>query len=237
METLDLGWVGLTLAVVVMLLYGTGQSALRAELPSDLAVRLVLLVAGVVGVWLMFASMLAQSGALAQWDALPPRPMLLPLTALVGIAIVARTTPFARLAIALPLSWPIAAQTFRLFVELLLHAVYAAGDLPVQMTWEGRNLDVITGVTAPLVALAATYGAPRWALVAWNVVGLALLVNVVGTAVTSVPGPLHLDWPGAPLTIVATWPFVWLPAFLVPFALFAHVVSLRQLFAPAAARD
>ena len=30
-------------------------------------------------------------------------------------------------------------------------------------------------------------------------------------------------------TFVASWPYVWLPGFLVPTALFLHVISLRKL--------
>ena len=58
--------------------------------------------------------------------------------------------------------------------------------------------------------------------------GLAVLANTVGTVGTSTPGPLHLDWPGAPLTAITSWPIVRLPAFLTPVAVFLHVVSLRQ---------
>jgi hypothetical protein len=54
---------------------------------------------------------------------------------------------------------------------------------------------------------------------------------VVVTAATSMPGPLHLDWPGEPLTEVARWPMIWVPAFLAPFAVLLHVVSLRQTLA------
>jgi hypothetical protein len=163
-------------------------------------------------------------------DAVPPRVAMLALTAAALVGIGARSPVFTRLAAALPAAWPIAAQTFRLFVELLLHAEYRAGHIPEQMTWEGRNFDVVIGATAPLMGLWAASGrAPRAALVAWNVLGLGLLINVVGIAVTSFPGPLRLDWPGIPFTAPTRWPFVWLPAFLVPCALLGHLVSLRGL--------
>ena len=63
---------------------------------------------------------------------------------------------------------------------------------------------------------------------AWNALGLAVLANTVGTVASSTPGPLHLDWAGAPFTAITTWPIVWLPAFLMPTAVFLHVASLRQ---------
>jgi hypothetical protein len=113
--------------------------------------------------------------------------------------------------------------------------------VPVQITFEGRNFDVGIGASALLVAaLVARHRlSPPW-LLAWNAAGLAMLVNVIGTVATSIPGPLHLPWPGEPLTAIATWPMVWLPAFLAPFAVFLHLVSIRQTVArlgmPAAAQ-
>jgi hypothetical protein len=60
---------------------------------------------------------------------------------------------------------------------------------------------------------------------------LGLLANVVGMAITTLPGPLHHAWPGVSNVIAAELPFIFLPGFLVPVALFGHVLSLRQLLA------
>jgi hypothetical protein len=65
----------------------------------------------------------------------------------------------------------------------------------------------------------------------WNVAAFGLLLNIMGIAITTFPGPLHLDWPGVSNVIIATPPFVWLPSFLVPVAFFGHVLSFRQLLA------
>ena len=59
--------------------------------------------------------------------------------------------------------------------------------------------------------------------------GLALLLNIVGVAMLSVPGPLRVFMNEPANTIIAEWPFVWLPAFVVPVALWSHLLSLRQL--------
>jgi len=64
--------------------------------------------------------------------------------------------------------------------------------------------------------------------IAWNVFGLAMLANAVGTVATSTPGPLHLNWPGEPFTAIASWPIIWIPALLAPIGIFLHVVSIRQ---------
>ena len=130
-----------------------------------------------------------------------------------------------------------ALQAFRVVVELAFWRLHWEGVVPVQMTFEGRNFDVLVGLTAPVVAagIAAGRVGPR-ATIAWNLFGLAMLVNAIGTAATSAPGPLHLGWPGEPFTAIAAWPVIWIPALLAPVGIFLHVVSIRQSFGRLATR-
>jgi hypothetical protein len=63
----------------------------------------------------------------------------------------------------------------------------------------------------------------------YNFVSLALLVNIVATAILSTPYPFRVFMNEPANTIVAYFPFVLLPSFLVPIAYFMHFISLRQL--------
>ncbi len=45
-------------------------------------------------------------------------------------------------------------------------------------------------------------------LIGWNVIGIGILFNTIGTAATSAPGPQHLDWPGETLTALGEWPVI-----------------------------
>ncbi|HSP18430.1 MAG TPA: hypothetical protein VLQ79_02880 [Myxococcaceae bacterium] len=190
------------------------------------------LAVGVLGaraLWLAVTAGLANAGVLSAWTARPPRVPLLAVAALGAALLLGRTATFRGMVDDTPRSWPILAQTFRVPVELILFGLYASGRAPAQVTFEGRNLDILVGLTAPLVAWGVSRERAGAALaVGWNVLGLAVLANTVVTVVTSTPGPLHLDWPGAPFTAIATWPMVWLPAFLAPLAVFLHAVSLQQ---------
>jgi hypothetical protein len=111
------------------------------------------------------------------------------------------------------------------------------GIAPVQVTFEGRNFDALVGLTAPAVAagIAFAWLGPRMTI-AWNLFGLAMLFNAIGTVATSTPGPLHLGWPGEPLTAIAAWPIIWIPALLAPIGISLHVVSIRQALARSATR-
>jgi hypothetical protein len=137
-----------------------------------------------------------------------------------------------RLALFIPLWVLVAVQPFRLPLELAMHAMYERGIMPEQMSYSGRNFDIVTGITAFVVAALSWKAIGGRALVAaWNLLGLGLLVNVVTVAILGMPriayfGPEHLnEWVTHP-------PFVWLPAVMVLAALAGHLVIFRAL-APA----
>ncbi len=223
----------LTALVAVMvgaLVWAVNAAAQRANMLPARRRTLVVAVVFVISSWLALAATLAATGLLSVWTARPPRVLMLPLAVFTTMVLVARTATFRQLLAGLPAWWPVALQTFRIVVELVLWRLFVRGDVPVQMTFEGRNFDLLIGVTAPLIAagVAAKRIRPR-VLLAWNVVGLAMLANVVGTAATSIPGPLHVAWPGPPLTAIGDFPLVWIPAFLAPCAVFLHIVSIRKL--------
>ncbi len=216
---------GTTAGLVALLTIGIGRAARRAGLPRSLAPS----TAGGMIVWLGVAAALAQSGVLAIWSAFPPRWPLLPLTALGTLLLLSLTPGFRRVLAELPPWQPVALQGFRVGVELAFWRLHAEGDAPIQVTFEGRNFDVLVGLTAPVVAagIAFAWVGPR-VTIAWNLFGLAMLFHTIATVATSTPGPFHLNWPGEPFTVIATWPVIWIPALLAPIGIFLHVVSIRQ---------
>ena len=228
MSAADVLMVVLAATMVAVLALGTFRAALRAGVSVPGARRAARNVALALAAWLAFVAALALGGVLPV-TARPPRWPLLPLTAFTAIVLVTRSSSGRRVLSGIPPAWPMVAQTYRVGVELALFALHAGGRAPVQITFEGRNFDILVGLSAPLVGwLASTGRIGAKGALAWNVLGLAMLANTVATIASSTPGPLHLDWPGAPFTAITTWPIVWLPAFLMPLAVFLHLVSLRQ---------
>ncbi len=229
MTSADYGLGALALSMSGALVAGVVSGARRAGFPAGADARLGAGVAVALAAWLVFTIGLAAGGVLARWDTAPPRVAFLPLAVLATMILLSRTRTFGSLVEAVPPAWPIALQTFRLPVELLLWALFVEGRIPERMTFAGRNLDILVGLSAPLVAWAVSRGhLGRLVVAAWNVAGLGLLVNIVVIALRSAPGPLNAGWGGVPNTAIAEVPFVWLPAFLVPLAVFGHVVALRQ---------
>jgi len=121
-------------------------------------------------------------------------------------------------------------QVFRVFVEILLWLLFIDNLAPVQMTFEGRNFDVLSGLTAPLIAfLTFRNSLPKSVLIIWNLICLGLLINIVTVAVLSMPTPFRYFMNEPSNTIVAQFPISWLPTFLVPLAYMLSFISIRQL--------
>jgi hypothetical protein len=169
---------------------------------------------------------------LLQFDAVPPPAFRVMAPGILLTALLA-FSPAGR-ALARGHGWGllIGYQAFRIPVEIMLAALFAEGLLPEQMTWHGRNWDVLSGITALGVAwLAATGRIGPWGILAWNLVGLGLLVNIVTVAVLSMPGPLQVFTRPPANTIVLHFPFIWLPTVLVLGALLGHLLVFRKLWA------
>ena len=113
----------------------------------------------------------------------------------------------------------------------MLWQLAVAGVLPELLSFHGRNVDILVGLTAPVVAYACFVRRAWPARVAgwWNWAGIVILLNVVVHAQLSAPTPWRIFETDPPTTVIADWPYIWLPAFLVPLAWLLHAVSLRQL--------
>jgi hypothetical protein len=184
----------------------------------------VVAVMGVIGV----SAVVASAEWIARFDSFPPP--ILPFFFLHFAAALALglSAYGRRLANGLPVWALVGFQAFRIPVELILHALYLDGTIPVQMTYVGRNFDIVSGLAAIPVAWLAWKGKlSRGLLMAWNTLGLALLVNIVVIAVLSMPTKIRVFMDHPPNTFVAEMPYTWLPTVLVTSALLGHVVVYR----------
>ncbi len=185
----------------------------------------------VLGIWLLLLLGLSSSGFLGDFSTFPPRMMLvlvIPMVTLIWFVLSKKSEQTVSL---LPPGWIVKMQGFRVIVELFIWWAYLDGDLPVQMTFEGRNFDILIGLTAPLVAyLWLKENKERPALViTWNVLGILVLLNIVVIAVLSMPTPVQYFTNEPANTIVSTFPWVLLPGILVMLAVSLHLLSIGQM--------
>ena len=185
---------------------------------------------GMLLVYLGIPALLSRSGALDRYDPLPAPALLL----LLGLTLLTAATVFSplgrRLAV-LPLGGIIALQAFRIAVEWTLHRLYLEGSVPVQMTYSGRNFDIISGLSGLLLGGWMQSGRPvkRGVVLAWNILGLVLLANIVAVAALSTPVPFRRFPDGPPNLLPSEFPWVWLPSFLVQVAFGSHLLVFRKL--------
>lgn len=119
----------------------------------------------------------------------------------------------------------------RIPVEIVLFWLFLNKAIPELMTFEGRNYDIIAGITAPIIAyFGITKGKiNRKIILIWNFICLGLLINIVVNAFLSAPSPVQRFAFEQPNIAILNFPFSWLPTFIVPIVLFGHLVSIRQL--------
>jgi hypothetical protein len=119
----------------------------------------------------------------------------------------------------------------RIPVEFTLYLLFLHRLVPGIITFEGRNFDILCGLTAPFIYYFGYIKnvLSKRLIIAWNIACLLLLANVVITAVLSVPSPFQKFGFDQPNIALFYFPFIWLPCFIVPVALFAHLVAIRKL--------
>ncbi len=224
-----LAFVAIPVALAAVLAWGAAVSWRRAGADISAARRVGVLTLVASATWMAITWIAAASGVLANFERTPPPFGILVLFVFILAFALAFGRLGTRLSTSLPLWLLVAVQGFRLPLELAMHAMYERGVMPIQMTYSGRNFDIVTGVTAVAVALLVWSGrVGRRFVLAWNILGLVLLANVVTVAILGTPrfqyfGPEHLNvWVTHP-------PFVWLPAVMVLAALAGHLVIFRAL--------
>jgi len=220
-------FVVIPLVLFALLVWSVAAVWRRAGASPASARRAATITALVAGAWMAATWIAGGSGILREWDLKPPPFAVL----LLGIMVVSSMLAFGpagrNLARHAPLWALVAVQSFRLPLELAMHAMANRGIMPVQMTYTGRNFDIVSGATAMVVAALVAAGyAGRRLVIAWNVLGFALLINIIVVAVRSTPvfaafGPDRLN------TFVTYVPFVWLPAVMVSAALAGHLIVAR----------
>jgi len=218
---LEMGFVVLAVALAAAFVAAVGRVAGR---------RRALLAACGAAAWLGAAGVAAAAGRLS-FETRPPTMPLLVLAAWV-VALWLGLGPLGRrLAEGIPLAVLVGVQGFRLPLELLMHRAYTEGVMPRQMSYEGLNWDILTGVSALVVAaLLAAGRMPLWGVRLWNFAGAALLLNILTIALLSVP---NVDLFDAPNVWITFFPFVWLPTVMVVSAIAGHIIIFRRLRAEA----
>jgi hypothetical protein len=224
------------LAIHVLIGLGLWLGLERTQLSPAQRCNLWLAVMIPFTLWLSLIWGAAINGAFLVGDS--PIPIPIPLTPLaifipviIGAPILLRSRRIGEVLDAMPATWLIALQVYRVLGSVFLIG-WVRGVVPGIFGLPAGIGDVATGLLALPVAVAAAAGTieGRRAGIAWNIFGLLDLTVAVGIGLITSPGPLQLIVPSVSNAQLGAYPSVLIPAFAVPSSILLHVLSLRQLY-------
>lgn len=181
--------------------------------------------------WIVIQSLISISGFYLNEKTVPPRFPLLILPPVLFIVLLFATKRGRKFIDQLNLKQLTLLHIIRIPVEIVLYWLFICKTVPQLMTFEGRNFDILSGISAIFIwyfgfvkkKLSGTF------ILIWNFIGIGFLANIVFHAIFSVQTKFQLFAFDQPNTGVLYFPFVLLPGLLVPLVLFAHLASIRQL--------
>ncbi|MEP7076164.1 MAG: hypothetical protein ABI878_10155 [Acidobacteriota bacterium] len=195
---------------------------------ASLPARLLLVL---IPFWFILQGVLGIGDFYHYMDAFPPRVFLFGVFPV--LILVAAYFLFFRKALIENLSIKVLTilHVVRIPVEFVLLWLFQAGQVPRQMTFEGWNFDILSGITAPIIYFLSFRNGKinRPLLIVWNLAALGLLANVVIIAFLSFKSPMQRIAFDQPNVAISYFPFIWLPTIVVPVVLFAHLGALWNL--------
>lgn len=159
---------------------------------------------------------------------LPLIPLAVFLPVIIGVPILLRSKRIGHVLDAMPVSWLVALQVYRVIGSGFVIA-WAQGTAPGVFALPAGIGDTLTGLLAVPVAISLVAGTieSRRAAIAWNIFGLLDFAVAVGLGQAIA---MHLVVPSVPNTAIALYPAVMIPTFAVPSSILLHALSLRQLY-------
>jgi len=181
--------------------------------------------------WILLQAILGLSGFYTNTGTFPPRFALLALPALIFILFLFITKRGRTFLNNLDIKTLTLLHVVRIPVEICLYWLFLHKSIPQLMTFEGRNFDIIAGLSAPVVYYFGYIKnrLSKTVLLLWNIICLGLVLNIVMNAVLSAPSSFQQFAFEQPNTAVLYFPFVWLPSCVVPLVILAHFAAIRKL--------
>jgi hypothetical protein len=213
---LQIAFIAITLLTVVQFYRSTKHS------------KIVLVI---IFIWMAIQLLLGLTNFYTDGFTMPPRFALLIVPPLIFILIIFVTAGGKKFISSLNTRQLTLLHTIRIPVEIVLYFLFIAKTIPQIMTFEGRNFDILAGITAPVIYYFGFVknNLSKPFLIIWNLICLGLLFNIVTLAILSAATPFQQFGFNQPNIAIAQFPFNWLASVVVPIVLFSHLATLRQL--------
>lgn len=185
--------------------------------------------------WLGYITLLSTSNILADMESPLRIPILVLLPVTGFLTYFFLSNKFKVFVMYFPKPMTVYGQTLRIAVELLIYGSYVQGVIPAHATFEGYNLSILIGITAPVVGCMAYISKTMstQTLVGWNLLGLGLLAVETFVFMTTLicPELCGIEHTFAPQ--FGSMPYLLLLSVFIPSAAFMHMVSIAQTVIPA----
>ncbi|MEO9484183.1 MAG: hypothetical protein ABJG47_12080 [Ekhidna sp.] len=221
-------YVAATFIAIVIAVLGFLYYSISAATSKKKNITTTLVIVLLVG-WIFFVSVQTLNGYFTNLSGVPRLPLMagVPLAAIV-IAFLWRKSRTVLLN--MPITTLHYIHIVRVPVEMVIWWLAVSRAMPMDMTFEGVNLDIISGISAPFAAVFLVGASKnRIGAIIWNVVALGLLIHIVQLAIGYMPYFFTPSGGQVANLGIFYFPYVLLPTFIVPAIFFSHTVSLFQL--------
>lgn len=186
---------------------------------------------GIIG-WVIYLYLISHNGFIFDKSIPPKFPIFVFLPAFIFIGVFLYSIRNNKIFERIPNYWAIYYQSFRVIMEVIILMTFFEGLIPKQATFQGYNYEILFALTAPAVGyfnFKKIIISSR-ATILWNIIGMVFLLAVVSIMVSSFYTPQI--W-GSDRQLIdmrfTKLPLLFLPAFMVPSAIFVHFFSIIQL--------
>jgi len=185
----------------------------------------------IIFAWVIIQTLLGLKLFYTVTNSAPPRIMLLVVPPLLTIIILFATAKGRTFIDSLDIKYLTILHVIRILVEIVLLWLSINKAVPQLMTFEGRNFDILAGITAPLIWYFGSVKNKfnKRVILTWNFICLGLLLNIVVNAFLSAPTSIQQFAFDQPNIAILYFPFNLLPAVVVPLVLLSHLAAIRQL--------
>lgn len=182
---------------------------------------------GVIILWAIIQSILAYSGFYHDSKAFPPRFIFVLIVPIFMFIYIFRKNNLDHIIENRNTKLSTFLHAVRIPVEITLYYLFIHSMVPELMTFEGRNFDILAGITACIVGVTNWYDhASRKIMILWNCIGLALVLFILVNGLLSAKLPFQQFGFEQPNVALNYFPFVLLPAVIVPLVVFTHITDI-----------
>ena len=181
-------------------------------------------------VWSIMQSLLAYIGFYQNTDSIPPRfgLVLIPTICLIIYGLLPKQQKWFSETRQIKISTFL--HSVRIPIEIVLFGLFTHDMIPELMTFEGRNYDILVGITAPIIGwLYLKEKISKKILIGWNIIALFFVFFIFFNGILSAELPFQQFGFEQPNRAVNYFPYILLPATIVPIVIWTHISDIIKL--------